>query len=103
MIVDMADQSWHWLCGEVPYCMEHVCGMDSVMIHLIIHRREERNTLQNISSAIVMISSNTDKQKNIKFCFIARFPPSSCSVPAALSVVSTKRLLHFKYKIYRPY
>ena len=49
MIVDMADQSLHWLCGEVPYCMEHVCGMDSVMIHLIIHRREERNTLQNIS------------------------------------------------------
>ena len=33
---------------------------------------------------------------------IVRFPPSSCSVPAALSVVSTKRLLHFKYKIYRP-
>ena len=34
------------------------------------------------------------------FFFIARFPPSArCSVPAALSVVSTKRPL-FKYEIY---
>lgn len=25
-------QAWHGLCGEVPHCMQHICGVDAVVI-----------------------------------------------------------------------
>ena len=42
VVVDEAGQPGYGLRGEVPDCMENVCGMDSVMIYSCTGRGERR-------------------------------------------------------------